>query len=119
MLKQPFDPIHKTKIIAAEIGSACGEQPNQRACENLDNAECGESKTCECVENYEDVDDLCQCPVDMTELLAGEEGAGEDPDAPGCRTGMFYPVSRRVGLTSLIVTPTAIYQTSDNTRCFK
>ena len=112
MLKQPFDPIHKTKIIAAEIGSACGEQPNQRACENLDNAECGESKTCECVENYEDVDDLCQCPVDMTELLAGEEGAGEDPDAPGCRTGMFYSISRRVGLTSLIVTPSTIYNAS-------
>ena len=94
------------------IGSACGEQPNQRACENLDNAECGESKTCECVENYEDVDDLCQCPVDMTELLAGEEGAGEDPDAPGCRTGMFYSISRRVGLTSLIVTPSTIYNAS-------
>ena len=79
----------------------------------MDNAECGESKTCECVENYEDVDDLCQCPVDMTELLAGEEGAGEDPDAPGCRTGMFYSISRRVGLTSLIVTPSTINQASD------
>ena len=56
----------------------------------MDNAECAVSKTCECVENYEDFDDLCQCPVDMTELLAGEAGAGSDPDAPGCREGRSY-----------------------------
>ena len=98
-----------TCIFTAKPGDACGEQPNQRACENMDNAECGDSKECECVENYEDVNDLCQCPVDMTEFLAGEEGAGEDPDAPGCRTGMFYSITSKVALLPQLVTPSTIF----------
>ena len=53
----------------------------------MDNAECGDNKECECVENYEDVGGLCQCPVDMTEYLEGEAGAGPDSEAPGCRKG--------------------------------
>ena len=79
----------------------------------MDNAECGESKTCECVENYEDVDDLCQCPVDMTEFLAGEVGAGADPDAPGCRTGMFNSITSKVALLPQLVTSSTIYKASD------
>ena len=78
-----------TRIFIAKPGDACGEQPNQRACENMDNAECGDNKECECVENYEDVGGLCQCPVDMTEFLEGEAGAGSDSEAPGCRKGRF------------------------------
>ena len=79
----------------------------------MDNAECGDSKTCECVANYEDVDDMCQCPIDMTEFLAGEEGAGEDPDAPGCREGMFYSITLKVALLPQLVTPSTLFLASD------
>ena len=85
-----------TCIFTAKPGDACGEQPNQRACENMDNAECRDSEECACVENYEDVGGLCQCPVDMTEYLEGEAGAGSDSKTPGCRKGRFTNTALKI-----------------------
>ena len=62
----------------------------------MDNAECGDNKECECVENYEDVGGLCQCPVDMTEFLVGETGAGSDSEAPGCRKGRSTKTAMKI-----------------------
>ena len=74
-------------VLLAKLGDACGTQPNQRACNGLDNAECGEDGTCTCIDNYEQFGEECSCKVDMTESDTVEIDGGVPQDAPGCVDG--------------------------------
>ena len=71
---------------AAILDDKCGEEPNGRACDLLDNAKCGEdSSTCICSEGYEAFEGLCACPEAETEEAEEIDVNGQVIDAPGGR----------------------------------
>ena len=64
-------------MILADLGDACGDQPNQRACDGLAFASCDEtSNECECDSGFEVFLEVCSCEEGQTVV-----------DEDGCRPG--------------------------------